>query len=133
MSGAVCVQRGFRVSVPAGFGEACGLAAGVAAACDDGIEDHAGCGEGNAEVERESLLRVEEKPDEGDRAEDDREDGHDGKERRVPGEVGGGLAFGLELPAKADVRDADGNPDGDDGECSNLPACASGASCLLPD
>ena len=56
MSGAVCVQRGFRVSVPAGFGEACGLAAGVAAACDDGIEDHAGCGEGNAEVERESLL-----------------------------------------------------------------------------
>ena len=30
MSGAVCVQRGFRVSVPAGFGEACGLAAGVA-------------------------------------------------------------------------------------------------------
>ena len=37
----------------------------------------------------------------------------------MPGEVGGGLAFGLELPAKADVRDADGNPDGDDGEADD--------------
>ena len=101
MSGAVCVQRGFRVSVPAGFGEACGLAAGVAAACDDGIEDHAGCSEGNAEVERESLLGVEEKPDEGDRAEDDREDGHDGKERRVPGEVGGCLLYTSPSPRDA--------------------------------